>query len=258
MTKKDKIDFLRVHQTWIFMGNIIKVFILIILLMVLFVFGGFMTVNAFVDEGKTQGTQPPAHHTGNEFFNIYDNPTHGFAKFLRWKLGFGPKETPAIPHDQKIKYVPDIAIPDYQRINNPDPDKIQVTWIGHSTFLIQVEGINILTDPVFNHTASPVGSLGPERRSPVGIPFDRLPPIHAVLQSHNHYDHLDLFTVKKLGNKPKYFVPLKLGKWFQDQKITNYVELDWWGESIFQGLLVVSVPIQHFIDKNLLFVGGSN
>ena len=204
-----------------------------------------MTVNAFIDEGETQGKQPPSHHKENEFVNIYDNPTHGFAKFLSWKLGFGPKETPAIPPDKTKKYVPEIAVPDYQRIYHPDPDKIQVTWIGHATFLIQVEGINILTDPMFNGNASPVFG----RRSSVGIPFDRLPPIHAVLQSHNHYDHLDLSTVKRLGNKPKYFVPLKLGKWFREQKITNYTELDWWETTTFQGLRVVSVPVQHFSSR---------
>ena len=204
-----------------------------------------MTVNAVVGEGMPQGKQPPAHHSINGFRNIYDNPERGFADFLHWKLRQFPAEEPAITSAQMIPYVPDIVAPDYQCIDDPDPAKIQITWIGQSTFLIQVEGINILTDPIFNSRSSPAG-IGFKRKSPPGIPFDRLPPIHAVLISHNHYDHLDLYTVKKLGNSPKYFVPLKLGQWFRDQKITNFAEMDWWDISLFKGIRIVSVPGQHF------------
>ena len=212
-----------------------------------------MIVNAVVEEGAPQGKhpQPPAHHTINGFRNIYNNPESGFADFLRWKLGHVPDEEPDIPHAQMIPYVPDIVAPDYQRIDHPDPARIQITWIGHSTFLIQIEGINILTDPIFNSKSSPLG-IGFERRSPPGIPFDRLPPIHAVLISHNHYDHLDLYTVEKLGNTPKYFVPLKLGQWFIDQKITNYEEMDWWDTAMFKGIRIVSVPSQHFSRRTVL------
>jgi len=178
-----------------------------IFLAVLLAGGGAIIANAVVGEGVSQGTQPPAHYSINGFRNVYDNQEHGFASFLRWKLGRIQDEEPAIAPAQMIPYVPDVVAPDYQRIDHPDPAKIQITWIGHSTFLIQVEGINILTDPIFNSRSSPLG-LGFERKSLPGVPFDRLPPIHAVLISHNHYDHLDLYTVKKLGNFPKYFVPL--------------------------------------------------
>jgi len=210
-----------------------------------------MTVNAAGVKETLQVKQAPAHHTRDGFRNIYEYPEHGFASFLRWKLGRVPDEQPAIPHAQMIPYVPDIVAPDYQCIYRPDPAKIQITWIGHSTFLIQVEGINILTDPIFNSRSSPLG-IGFSRKSPPGIPFDRLPPIHAVLISHNHYDHLDLYTVKKLGNSPKYFVPLKLGQWFLDQKITNTVEMDWWDASMFKGIRIVSIPSQHFSRRTAL------
>ena len=223
----------------------------IILLMALFIGIGFMRVYAVAEEERSEVKHPSAHHTMNGFRNVYQNPEHGFGSLLRWKLGLGPNEATAIPQAQMIPYVPDIAIPNYQWIYNPDPDKIQITWIGHSTFLIQVEGINILTDPIFNGNSSPVIGIGPKRHSPPGIPFDRLPPIDAVLQSHNHYDHLDLYTVKKLGDKPRYFIPLKLGQWFQDQKITNYAEMDWWDASMFKGIRIVSVPIQHFSGRSL-------
>lgn len=220
--------------------------IFIIFLAALLVGGCSTTVSTVVEEGAPQVKQQPAHHTKNGFRNIYDKPEHGLANFLRWKLGIIPDEEPAITPVPILPYVPDIVAPDYQRIDHPDPAKIQITWIGQSTFLIQVAGINILTDPVFSKKLSPVRAFGFKRNSPPGIPFDRLPTIHAVLVSHSHYDHLDLYTVKKLGNKPKYFVPLNLGKWFLDQKITNYVEMDWWDKVIFKGIRIVSVPSQHF------------
>ncbi len=225
-------------------------FIFILFLAALLVFDS-MAVNAAREEGTPQGLRTPAHHTLDGFRNIYQYPEHGFASFLRWKLGRAHREEPVIPPVQIMPYVPEIVPPDYQRIDHPDPALIQITWIGHATFLIQVEGINILTDPIFNSRSSPL-TIGFERKSPPGIPFDRLPPIHAVLISHNHYDHLDLYTVKKLGNSPKYFIPLKLGEWFHHQKITNYEEMDWWDASMFKGIRMVSIPSQHFSRRTAL------
>jgi N-acyl-phosphatidylethanolamine-hydrolysing phospholipase D len=229
----------------------IKQFSVLIIFLTAFLVGGcFMTGNTVVEEGKPQGLLPPAHHTIDGFQNIYHIPEHhGFADFLRWKWGHVPDEEPAITLAQMTPYVPDIVEPDYQRINHPDPAKIQITWIGQSTFLIQVEGINILTDPVYSGRLTPILGIGFKRRSHPGIPFERLPPIHAVLISHNHYDHLDSYTVKKLGNKPKYFVPLKLGQWFRAQKITNYTQMDWWDPAMFKGIRIVSV--QHFSRRTL-------
>jgi len=230
--------------------------IFIIFLTALLVGGCFLTGNTVVEEGTPQGLLPPVHHTIEGFQNIYHIPEHhGFVDFLRWKWGHVPDEEPAITLAQMMPYVPDIVAPDYQRINHPDPAKIQITWIGQSTFLIQIEGINILTDPVFSGRLTPILGIGFKRRSPPGIPFDRLPPIHAVLISHNHYDHLDLYTVKKLGKKPKYFVPLKLGQWFRNQKITNYKEMDWWDTAMLKGIRIVSVPSQHF-SRRTLFDGN--
>lgn len=227
------------------MSTIKQLRIFIILLAALLVGGGSMTVKFAVGEEVPQEKITPAHHSINGFRNIYDHPERGFTDFLHWKLGNVPNEEPAIAPALLVPYMPDIVAPDYQRIEHPDPAKIQITWIGQSTFLIQVEGINILTDPIFNKRSSPIG-VGFKRKSPPGIPFDRLPPIHAVLISHNHYDHLDLYTVKKLGNTPKYFIPLKLGQWFRNRKITNYEEMDWWDTSMFKGIRMVSVPAQHF------------
>jgi N-acyl-phosphatidylethanolamine-hydrolysing phospholipase D len=128
---------------------------------------------------------------------------------------------------------------------------VQITWIGHSTFLIQTEGINILTDPILTDYCGPNFLLRVKRVAPPGVPFEEFPSIHAVLISHNHYDHFDAPTVKRLGNGPTYFVPSGITRWFEKRKIKNVVELDWWQTFSLHGLKVHSVPIQHFSNRTL-------
>jgi N-acyl-phosphatidylethanolamine-hydrolysing phospholipase D len=128
-----------------------------------------------------------------------------------------------------------------------------VTWVGHSTFLVQLEGVNILTDPHWGDRASPVGFAGPRRLVPPGLAFEDLPTIHAVLISHDHYDHLDADTVGRLAreHRPRFFVPLGLRAWMAERGITDVVELDWWDRVEFQGLTVVCTPAQHSSGRTL-------
>ena len=97
-----------------------------------------------------------------------------------------------------------------------------ITWIGHSTLLVQINGVNILTDPQWSERASPVSWGGPRRLSPPGLAFDDLPRIDVVLISHDHYDHLDLNTVKRLAEArdPLFLVPLGLKAWFAENGMT--------------------------------------
>jgi N-acyl-phosphatidylethanolamine-hydrolysing phospholipase D len=136
-------------------------------------------------------------------------------------------------------------------INGPDLHRIQVTWIGHSTFLVQVAGLNLLTDPIFSERASPVSFAGPRRYAPPGLSWGQLPRIDAVVISHNHYDHLDLATVKRLGNRTRFFVPLGVAAWFRDAGIDNVVELDWGQQAEFGPLTFHCVPAQHFSARGL-------
>ena len=128
-----------------------------------------------------------------------------------------------------------------------------VTWIGHSTLLIQLDSINLLTDPQWSDRASPVGFSGPQRVMPPGLRFEDLPPIHAVLISHDHYDHLDIETVKRLhaAHHPRFFVPLGLKAWLGEIGIEDVTELDWWDDQTFQGLKLVCLPAQHFSGRTL-------
>jgi N-acyl-phosphatidylethanolamine-hydrolysing phospholipase D len=198
-----------------------------------------------------KGTGISPHHTPAGFRNLHDLPGHGFFDGILWHLGLGPKETPPIPPGEVPPYVPDVVKPDLARIQHPDPAKIQITWIGQDTFLIQTAGLNILTDPVYSDRASPVSFIGPMRAAPPGLPFADLPPIHAVIISHSHYDHLDAPTIRRVGNTPRYFAPLGLAGWFAGEGVTNVVELDWWSAGSLGPLKITAVPAQHFSGRFL-------
>ena len=132
-------------------------------------------------------------------------------------------------------------------------DHPTVTWVGHSTFLVQLDGVNILTDPHWGERASPVGFAGPRRLVAPGLAFADLPPIHAVVISHDHYDHLDAETVARLAreHRPRFFVPLGLRAWLGERGITDVVELDWWDKVEFRGLSFVCTPAQHSSGRTL-------
>lgn len=128
-----------------------------------------------------------------------------------------------------------------------------ITWIGHATVLVQIEGVNILTDPQWSERASPVSWGGPRRLSPPGLRFEDLPRIDVVLISHDHYDHLDLDTVKRLAAAydPLFLVPLGLKAWFAENGMTRVEEMDWWQEREYRALKFVCVPAQHFSQRTL-------
>jgi N-acyl-phosphatidylethanolamine-hydrolysing phospholipase D len=128
-----------------------------------------------------------------------------------------------------------------------------VTWIGHATLLVQLGGVSILTDPHWSTRASPVAFAGPKRLIPPGLPFDQLPPIQVVLLSHDHYDHLDLATVRRLAraHAPRFVVPLGIGGWLRDRGIHGVVEHDWWGMEQIGDVALTCVPAQHFSGRTL-------
>ena len=131
-----------------------------------------------------------------------------------------------------------VVAPDLKRIHAPQGDA-QFTWIGHASVLYQIDGRHLLFDPVYAEYASPVPPLGPKRAQAPGIPFEDLPHIDAVFISHNHYDHLDLETVRRLMQQkkgpPVFYVPLGVDHWFAAHvpgaQITgqhrNVIAMDW-------------------------------
>lgn len=126
-----------------------------------------------------------------------------------------------------------------------------LTWIGHATFLVRMDGVTFLTDPMFSDRASPVSFAGPPRLVPPGVPLDALPAVDFVLLSHDHYDHADVQSVKQLAARGASFVvPLGLGEWVRRSGGTA-LELDWWQQLELQGIRIHAVPAQHFSGRSL-------
>jgi len=133
--------------------------------------------------------------------------------------------------------------------------KATATWIGHSTVLIQLDGLNILTDPNWSpRTGLLKGHIGVRRYTPPGLAFEQLPPIDVVLISHDHYDHLDEPTVRRLAARfnPRFLVPLGIKAWLADRDITNVEELDWGESVVIGGVAFVCTPAQHGSGRTLL------
>jgi len=125
--------------------------------------------------------------------------------------------------------------------------KPTITWIGHSTFLVQLGGLNILTDPIWSDRVSPVRFAGPRRIIRPGLRFEDLPPIHAVVISHDHYDHFDEPTVRRLAaaHRPRFYVPLGMKPMVTGFGATDVVELDWWNAASLRGVTFTATPAQH-------------
>lgn len=150
-----------------------------------------------------------------------------------------------------------------RKVTPSPPDKIGVTFIGQSTFLLQIAGMNILTDPIFSRRPSPVQWLGPKRVRPPGIAIQDLPPIHLVLLSHNHYDHLDLPSLRELNKRfaPPVATPLGNRELIRKSGVHEIFELDWWQSREIRNLRITLTPAQHFCarkfsDRNQALWGG--
>jgi N-acyl-phosphatidylethanolamine-hydrolysing phospholipase D len=142
---------------------------------------------------------------------------------------------------------------EWQNIDLSKDDNYAI-WIGHSTFLIKKNGVTILTDPIFSNRASPLRNIGPKRLIPPAIPLDELPSIDIVTVSHNHYDHLDIRSLKKLSkNNPKaiFLVPAGDEKLLKRKKIKNVYDFDWWKSIEHKGFEITFTPVQHWSKRSL-------
>ena len=165
-----------------------------------------------------------------------------FADMLKWiKSDIEPKIT-------KIE-----ISSEWQKLNLLEDDNYAV-WIGHSTFLIKKNGVTILTDPIFSKRASPFKNIGPKRLIPPAIPLDIIPRIDVVTVSHNHYDHLDINSLKKITKKHPnaiFLVPAGDEKLLERKKINNVYSFDWWESFDFSGFKFTFTPVQHWSKRSL-------
>jgi N-acyl-phosphatidylethanolamine-hydrolysing phospholipase D len=137
-----------------------------------------------------------------------------------------------------------------------DPEALaenpSITWIGHSTMLVRMDGITFLTDPIFSERASPVSFAGPSRLVPPGVPLDELPRIDFVTLSHDHYDHTDLPSIEALAKSGARFVAgLEMGDLVRGVG-GEVTELDWWQSTTIAGVEVHCVPAQHFSGRSVV------
>jgi L-ascorbate metabolism protein UlaG (beta-lactamase superfamily) len=135
----------------------------------------------------------------------------------------------------------------------PAGSGLRATWLGHSTVLVEIDGRRVLTDPVWSDRASPFGFAGPRRFQPVPVAIDPLPPLDAILVSHDHYDHLDRDAVVALAPLGVPFVtPLGVGAHLEAWGVPadRIIELDWWESAALGDLTVTAAPAQHFSGRS--------
>lgn len=180
-----------------------------------------------------------------------DMPARGFGAFLRWQAERLRRGGPRRPDATELPLAePAFAQP------RAEPGELRLTWIGHASFLAQIAGANLLIDPVWSTRVSPVRWAGPARVVRPGVSFDTLPPIDAVLISHDHYDHLDRPTVrrivKRFGDAVRWVAPLGHGEWLRARGVTHVTELDWHGSARIDagaGVTVTALPAQHWTQR---------
>jgi N-acyl-phosphatidylethanolamine-hydrolysing phospholipase D len=197
------------------------------------------------------GTEPlpgrPPHHAAGGFRNLDPEMTRAsgwtrwsFIARRTWQSFTSPRafEAPRVSNDgSSLRAIP--------------PPR-SLTWVGHATVLVQLDGLSVLTDPNWSTRAGPTSFIGARRLNAPGLAFEALPRIDVVTISHDHYDHLDLPTVKRLAaaHDPVFVVPLGLKDWFEDNGVPRVVELDWWQEHEHRGVRFVCTPAQHFSQRS--------
>jgi N-acyl-phosphatidylethanolamine-hydrolysing phospholipase D len=170
-----------------------------------------------------------------------------FGDLIRWRWNAWQQDLPPIPAGPTPSVAPDMA-----RIQRPSA--AQVTWVGHATVLVQADGLNVLTDPIFSERASPLSFLGPRRAQPPGVALVDLPPIDVVVISHNHYDHLDRPSIEALARRSSqtlFLVPLGLKGFMEDAGARRVVELGWWHSQEERGVRFMLTPVQHWSARGL-------
>ena len=191
------------------------------------------------------------HYDGTRFF--HNERDYTFTEMLKWMWTMNPAKWP--------EWIEDPVYPPPPK--QVEKKKLRITHINHATILIQTDRVNILTDPIWSERSSLFSWAGPKRVRAPGVKMKDLPPI--VLISHDHYDHLDLSTLKKIDEKdnPNIVVGLGVGTLLRSKGLNNVVEMDWWQEYTFpsSSIEITFVPARHnsgrwMFDKNKTLWGG--
>ena len=183
-----------------------------------------------------------APRTGDRFVNLV-GPRERPGGLAMWPFFLRKAWTSIVPRNGGAPWVR------YDRerlMHNPS-----ITWIGHSTMLVRMDGVTFLTDPMFSERASPISFLGPKRHVPPGVPLNELPPIDFATLSHSHYDHTDLPSIAELAKRgTRFIVPLGMAELVRGVG-GEAIELDWWESITVGSVRVHCVPAQHFSGRTL-------
>ena len=193
-----------------------------------------------------EGSRSPRfqeHFDGKRFYNPDAPQASGLLDAVRWKATSRPEPSPS--------FIPDVeqSIPP----GRVEGSGMRATLVNHSTVLLQQQVSNILTDPIWSERAGPLSFIGPRRRRKPGVSWENLPSIDVVLLSHNHYDHLDLPTLRRLAARgdSTFIVPAGVGRLLRSESIGPAQEVDW-GESLsLPGFKVHCVPALHFSSRGI-------
>ncbi|HEX2022497.1 MAG TPA: MBL fold metallo-hydrolase, partial [Candidatus Thermoplasmatota archaeon] len=164
----------------------------------------------------------------------------GYRDFRRWR-----KERKAKP---RSKAAPRVPVHAREGPMPPAPERgVRATWVGHSSVVLQLDGLTYLCDPVWSRRAGGVV----KRHTPPGVAWEDLPPVDALLLSHDHYDHLDAATVKRLPRDVRVVCPTGVGRWLRRRGFTRVADLSWWETAAVGAHRVTCVPAQHFSGRTL-------
>jgi L-ascorbate metabolism protein UlaG (beta-lactamase superfamily) len=221
--------------------------IVIALLSIVIIHACSSTVYNKEDLPMTKIKESPQYKDG-KFRNYVDWEQPSFGEYLStgWEFLFGgDQRTPDGLLPQKVVNL--------KHFMDPDTNQLNVTWLGHSSLMINIDGYKIMTDPVFEKSVS---FFGPSRyNGDVPVDTTELPEVDMVIISHNHYDHLNKSSIEILNNKTRIFiVPLAVGAELEDAGVPaeKIVELDWWVEyAIDDKIMIVATPAQHFSGRGL-------
>lgn len=183
------------------------------------------------------------HYDGKKFFNPGGANDKPFSDLIKWQWTSTKTPWP--------KWVDNKATPNFSQ--PASLSEAVVTYINHSTFVIQLQNLTIITDPHFGERASPVSFAGPKRVRAPGAAIDKLPKIDIVIISHNHYDHLDVGTLERLQKiyDPVFLVPLGNAKYLKSTNSTKVFELDWWQSHSLKDYNFTLTPAQHWSARGL-------
>ena len=207
--------------------------------------GGSSGLAAFggkVNGARFERVQSSSYFNGTRFVNPIETSLAQPSAGLAWEYVAGGKDR--VPKEEFP-----LVFPARADLQVGKGEALQVTWLGHSTMLIEIDGHLVLTDPVFGPRASPVSWMGPKRFHPPPLEPEQLPPLDAIVVSHDHYDHLDFPSVSRLAHRTTTWVTaLGVGAHLETWGVAPelIVELDWWEAASVRDLEITAAPARHF------------